>query len=78
MLVSIIAGVFFNRAHICTTSNQNILRFQIVSGPKNDASYNARKINQARHTALYTNAILWVEAWVLQVIGASGFRPIPI
>ncbi len=48
VLLTIIAGVFIGGLIVMPTSNQNILRFQSAFTPNNDASYNVRKINQAR------------------------------
>lgn len=48
LLITIIAGVFIAGLIVMPTSNQNILRFQSAFSPNKDASYTARKINQAR------------------------------
>ncbi len=48
LLFSIVAGIFIVGLIVMPTSNQNILRFQSAFTPNNDASYNVRKINQAR------------------------------
>lgn len=48
LLFTIIAGVFIAGLIVMPTSNQNILRFQSAFAPDKDASYTARKINQAR------------------------------
>ncbi|RKR85483.1 O-antigen ligase [Mucilaginibacter gracilis] len=48
LIFSIIFGVFFVGLIFVPTSNSNIMRFQTAFRPNEDASYKARKINQAR------------------------------
>ena len=48
LVFTIIAAVFIAGLIVMPTSNQNILRFQSAFSPDKDASYTARKINQAR------------------------------
>lgn len=48
LVLSVIFGALFIGLIFVPTSNQNILRFQTAFRPNEDASYKARKINQAR------------------------------
>ncbi len=48
LVMAIIFAIFFVGLIFVPTSNQNILRFQTAFRPNKDASYIARKINQAR------------------------------
>lgn len=48
LMFGIVAALFIGFLIVMPTSNQNILRFQTAFRPNEDASYKARKINQAR------------------------------
>jgi hypothetical protein len=48
LMFALVMGGLFVGLIFVPTSNQNIMRFQTAFRPKNDASFNARKINQAR------------------------------
>jgi putative inorganic carbon (HCO3(-)) transporter len=48
LLFVVVVAVFVSGLIFMPTSNQNILRFQSAFRPNEDASYNVRKINQAR------------------------------